>query len=541
MATKSWREVNAIYQIYPRSFMDSNNDGVGDIRGIIEKIEYLRNILGVDALWLSPIFQSPKTDWGYDVSDYCAIDPEYGTMQDFEELLARAHEQGIKIMLDLVPNHTSAQHAWFQESRQDTTNSKRDWYVWRDPKSDGSAPNNWQSISGGSSWTFDGQTGQYYLHSFTKEQPDLNWDNPNVREVIKQSVRFWFDKGVDGFRVDAVWPLSKVDGLPDDELNDSFTTMPKATFNDFKHTACKNGPHLQEYLKELSDVAAEYDHRFFIFEYYPDYAHGDANEQYRTVQSVNPRFATSFYFDCMHAQWSAAQYRGIIQSYYTSKPADVSAVMCFGNHDQSRLVTRVGEQEARAIAVLQCTLPGVPTMYYGEEIGMHDVNIPLNLRKDGFAENAAMGSRDAERTPMQWTTGLQAGFTTAESSWLPIADDYAERNVATESKDIHSFLSLFKSLLSMRSHYEVLRTGTVTFHDAKTDILHYTVSNGSDAISILINFSPERQSVRPPQAATILLSSLLDVSEQPTSDNYEFRPFEAVVFLHEREKERYGE
>ena len=180
-------------------------------------------------------------------------------------------------------------------------------------------------------------------------------------------------------------------------------------------------------------------------------------------------------------------------------------------------------------------------MYYGEEIGMHDVNIPSNLRKDGFAENAAMGSRDAERTPMQWTTGLQAGFTTAESSWLPIADDYAERNVATESKDIHSFLSLYKSLLSMRSHYEVLRTGTVTFHDAKTDILHYTVSNGSDAISILINFSPERQSVRPPQAATILLSSLLDVSEQPTSDNYELRPSEAVVFLHEREKERYGE
>ena len=327
MATKSWREVNAIYQIYPRSFKDSNGDGVGDIRGIIEKIEYLRNTLGVDALWLSPIFQSPKTDWGYDVSDYCAIDPEYGTMQDFEELLARAHEQEIKIMLDLVPNHTSAQHAWFQESRQDTTNAKRDWYVWRDPKSDGSAPNNWQSISGGSSWTFDGQTGQYYLHSFTKEQPDLNWDNPNVREVIKQSVRFWFDKGVDGFRVDAVWPLSKVDGLPDDELSDSFTTMPKATFNDFKHTACKNGPHLQEYLKELSDVAAEYDHRFFIFEYYPDYAHGDANEQYRTVQSLNPRFASSFYFDCMHAQWSAAQYRGLIQSYYTSKPADVFAVI----------------------------------------------------------------------------------------------------------------------------------------------------------------------------------------------------------------------
>lgn len=541
MASKPWRDVNAIYQIYPRSFMDSNNDGIGDIRGIIEKIEYLRNTLGVDALWLSPIFQSPKTDWGYDVSDYCAIDPEYGTMQDLEELLARAHEQEIKIMLDLVPNHTSAQHAWFQESRQDTINAKRDWYVWRDPKSDGSAPNNWQSISGGSSWTFDEQTGQYYLHSFTKHQPDLNWDNPNVREAIKQSVRFWFDNGVDGFRVDAVWPLSKVDGLPDDELSDSFTTMPKATFNDFKHTACKNGPHLQEYLKELSDVAAEYDHRFFIFEYYPDYAHGDANEQYRTVQSVSPRFASSFYFDCMHAQWSAAQYRGLIQSYYTSKPADVSAVMCFGNHDQSRLVTRVGEQGARAIAVLQCTLPGVPTMYYGEEIGMHDVNIPSNLRKDGFAENAAMGSRDAERTPMQWTTGLQAGFTTAESSWLPIADDYAERNVATESKDIHSFLSLYKSLLSMRSHYEVLRTGTVTFHDAKTDILHYTVSNGSDAISILINFSPERQSVRPPQAATILLSSLLDVSEQPTSDNYELRPSEAVVFLHEREKERYGE
>lgn len=541
MASKPWREVNAIYQIYPRSFMDSNGDGVGDIRGIIEKIEYLRNTLGVDALWLSPIFQSPKTDWGYDVSDYCAIDPEYGTMQDFEELLARAHEQEIKIMLDLVPNHTSALHAWFQESRQDTTNAKRDWYVWRDPKSDGSAPNNWQSISGGSSWTFDEQTGQYYLHSFTKEQPDLNWDNPNVREAIKQSVRFWFDKGVDGFRVDAVWPLSKVDGLPDDELSDSFTTMPKATFNDFKHTACKNGPHLQEYLKELSDVAAEYDHRFFIFEYYPDYAHGDANEQYRTIQSVNPRFASSFYFDCMHAQWSAAQYRGLMQSYYASKPADVSAVMCFGNHDQSRLVTRVGEQEARAIAVLQCTLPGVPTMYYGEEIGMHDVNIPSNLRKDGFAENAAMGSRDAERTPMQWTTGLQAGFTTAESSWLPIADDYAERNVATESKNIHSFLSLYKSLLSMRSHHEALRTGTVTFHDAKTDILHYTVSNGSDAISILINFSAERQRVRPPQAATILLSSLLDVSEQPTSDNYELRPFEAVVFLHEREKERYGE
>jgi len=382
--SKPWRDVNAMYQIYPRSFQDSNGDGVGDLRGVTQRLDYLSQTLGVEAIWLSPIFMSPKADWGYDVSDYCAIDPEYGTMADFKNLLLEAHKRDIKVMLDLVPNHTSDQHKWFQESRSSRDNPKRDWYVWRDPKPNGDPPNNWVSISGGGSWTLDETTGQYYLHSFTAVQPDLNWDNPEVRVAMQDVLHFWFKRGVDGFRVDAVWPLSKDPSFADEHaLPDRLASSTE--FFDIVHDKCKNGPNLRQYLQALTDVVALYPDRFMIFEYYPDPAAGESNAQYYDIQTVNSAVASSFYFEGMHAPWQAAFYKENLGAYYKDLPKGVQAVMCFGNHDQSRVATRIGHDQARALAVMQMTLPGLPTMYYGEELGMTDVYIEPSDRLDGFS------------------------------------------------------------------------------------------------------------------------------------------------------------
>ena len=257
--TKSWRNVNAIYQIYPRSFKDTNGDGVGDLRGIIEKIDYLKGedkSLGVDAIWLSPIFSSPQIDCGYDISDYRSIDPLFGGMAMFDELLLQAHKRDLKVMLDLVPNHSSDQHAWFKESSSSRDNSKRDYYIWRDAKSDGTPPNNWLSMSGGSAWQWHDKTGQYYLHSFLPSQPDLNWDNPEVRQEIFEIMRFWFEKGVDGFRVDAIWPLSKNFAAGDNPRNPEYYAGDE-DYGSYIHQNSKGGPKLCEYLRMMSDVALE--------------------------------------------------------------------------------------------------------------------------------------------------------------------------------------------------------------------------------------------------------------------------------------------
>ena len=309
--TKSWRDVNAIYQIYPRSFKDTNGDGVGDLRGIIEKIDYLKGedkSLGVDAIWLSPIFSSPQIDCGYDISDYRSIDPLFGGMAMFDELLLQAHKRDLKVMLDLVPNHSSDQHTWFKESSSSRDNSKRDYYIWRDAKSDGTPPNNWLSMSGGSAWQWHDKTGQYYLHSFLSSQPDLNWDNPEVRQEIFEIMRFWFEKGVDGFRVDAIWPLSKNFVAGDNPRSPEYYAGDE-DYGSYIHQNSKGGPKLCEYLRMMSDVALEYKNKFLVYEFYPDDRFGSRFDQYSAIQKVAPGVSSTFYFEAFQTEWWARKFQ----------------------------------------------------------------------------------------------------------------------------------------------------------------------------------------------------------------------------------------
>ena len=416
--SKNWREINAIYQIYPRSFMDSNSDGVGDLRGVIDKIDYLhgnKDSLGVDAIWFSPIFTSPMADMGYDVSDYCGIDPLFGTMADFNDLVEAAHKRGIKIMLDFVPNHTSDQHPWFVESRTSRTNDKHDFYVWRNAKPDGSPPNNWMSIFGGPAWEWDEGRGQYYLHTFLKEQPDLNWDNPQVREEMKQVLRFWMERGVDGLRADAVRWISKDPELRDDPPNELWqgdeNTVNK--FDSVHHRYSRYGDNLFGYLRELTDVVAEYDDRIIIFEDYPDGIYS-TKDQYLGFYNINPEIAMPFNFEGLWLDFYADAFRTFVTEFQGMLDPNLHRpVYCFGNHDNWRMVSRYGgAEQARLVAFMQLSLPGLPTVYYGDELGMPNTPIAHEDIQDKSAISSADDSvgRDPERTPMQWHKGQYAGF-----------------------------------------------------------------------------------------------------------------------------------
>lgn len=488
--TKLWRDINAVYQIYPRSFKDTNEDGIGDLSGIIQKLDYVIDTLGAEAVWLSPFYPSPQADCGYDVSNYCDVDPLFGTMGDFETLIATAHEKGLKVMIDLVPNHTSDKHAWFQESRSSRDNPKRDWYVWRDK------PNNWISISGGSSWTLDEVTGQYYLHSFMSSQPDLNWENPEVRAAIRDVMRFWLEKNVDGFRIDAVWSLSKNADYADDPLNESYNGE-EGDYGSHIHSSCKNGPRLTEYLKELTTVAAEYTDKYVLFEFYPDEMLGDENEQLRLLHAVAPEISAPFYFGGLHQPWHAARFGEVLRDYLNVIPDGARPSFCFSNHDQPRLVSRFGDDQARLLALLEMTLPGLPVMYYGDELGMEDGNIPDNLIKDKFEKTGDMGGRDPERTPMQWDDSPLGGFTTS-TPWLPLHENVVKRNVITELKDPDSWLSLYRQLLALR-HDPVLRSGSFELVEPGSGyVLAYKRSLNGATYYIACNFAAAMQIVTLP-------------------------------------------
>lgn len=484
---KSWRDINAVYQVYPRSFKDTNDDGIGDLPGIIQKLEYIADTLGAEAIWLSPFYPSPQIDCGYDVSDYCAVDPLFGTMGDFEALLAGAHEKGLKVMIDLVPNHTSDQHAWFQESKSSRDNPKRDWYVWRDE------PNNWLSISGGSSWTFDEATGQYYLHSFMSAQPDLNWENPEVRAAIQDVMRFWFNKGVDGFRVDAVWALSKDPYFADDPRNDSYDG-PEGEYGSHVHRSCKNGPRLSEYLSTLTSVAKEYHDKYVLFEFYPDAMLGSENEQLKMLHSIAPEVAAPFCFKGLHQPWHAAHFGEMLSEYLSEMPEQARPSFCFSNHDQARLVSRFGDDQARVIALLEMTLPGMPVMYNGDELGMESGVIPEELIKDKFDKTGDMGGRDPERTPMQWDNTRNAGFT-GGTPWLPVNENVVERNVLGELKNQDSWLNMYRQLLALRREsvlrdgkFELVESGSgyvLAFRRSLDGATYYVVCNFADAMQFV--------------------------------------------------------
>jgi alpha-glucosidase len=489
-----WQDVNGIYQIYPRSFKDTNNDGIGDLKGIVEKLDYIKSTLGIDAIWISPFFLSPMADFGYDVADYRKIDPMFGTMQNFKALLDEAHKRHIKVMIDYVPNHTSNEHKWFQESRSSKHNPKRDWYVWRDPKEDGSVPNNWLSVFGGSAWELDEITGQYYLHSFLKEQPDLNWDNPKVRKEMTNVLRFWLDLGVDGIRADAIRWISK-----DIEFRDNILDPLYDRSDDPYHSQIqafsRSGPQLVTYLKEMAAVIEEYPDRIILFEDYID-KHFDRTEQYTRLYSVNPAVAAPFNFEGMRLEYDAGEFRDFINHFEKFSAGKLRSFYCFSNHDKPRLASKVGVEQAKLIALLQLTLPGIPVVYYGDELGMTNGEISSNQVRDPFElQNPGHGfGRDPERTPMQWSNELFAGFS-AVTPWLPIAKSASTLTVENEKDDPLSFLSFYRHLLKLR-RLPVFRSGEyVEWISDDPNVFGFTRQNPTDKLHIILNMSGHKSDV----------------------------------------------
>ncbi|MBF6596414.1 MAG: DUF3459 domain-containing protein [Thermaceae bacterium] len=524
-----WWKTATIYQIYPRSFQDSNGDGIGDLNGIKSRLYYLKD-LGVDCLWLSPFYKSPMKDFGYDVADYCSVDPMFGSLKDFDGLLGEAHKLGLKLVVDLVPNHTSDQHQWFKESRSSRDNPKRDWYVWRDPKPDGSPPNNWMAYFGGPSWTLDAKTGQYYLHQFLPEQPDLNWRNPEVREAIYEAMRFWLRKGVDGFRIDVIWLLVEDGKFRDEPPNPNWKEGEVDRFRHL-HPYQEDQPETREIVQEMRAVLEEFEgNRVMVGEIYLPY--DQLMPYYGTLE--RPGCHLPFNFHLMFrgmSNWTAENLRGIVEEYETNLPAFATPNWVLGNHDQHRLATRIGEAQARVAATLLFTLRGSPTWYYGDEIGMTDgpippekVQDPAALRQKGSAgEHGLDPGRDPERTPMQWTPHAYAGFSTREP-WLPVNPNYLERNVEAQDANSESMLTLVRTLLVVRKESKALLEGDYQTYKAPDGVFAYL--RGGEVL-VALNFSPEAKAMNLPQGE-ILLSSFLD-RYGAVKDRLELRPNEAVI------------
>ena len=479
-----WWQEGVIYQIYPRSYQDSNQDGVGDLPGIIKRLDYLQ-WLGITAVWLSPVYPSPMADFGYDISDYQGIHPLFGTMQDFDRLIGEVHRRGMKLILDLVPNHTSDQHPWFLESRSSRDNPKRDWYIWSDPKPDGSLPNNWLSVFGGSGWEWDEPTQQYYYHAFLKEQPDLNWRNPAVQEAMFSVMRFWLDKGVDGFRVDVMWHMVKDVRFRDNPVNPNYQPH-MATYEQLLPVYSTDQPEVHELVMKMRHILDEYPERMMIGEIYLPI------QQLVTYYGIDGKGAhLPFNFQLLQLPWDAQQIAAAIDQYEGVLPAGGWPNWVLGNHDQPRITSRVGKEQARVAAMLLLTLRGTPTIYYGDEICMRDVAIPFEEVQDPQGLNMPDKnlSRDPSRTPMQWDNSAYAGFSEAKP-WLRIAQNYSRENVSAQQNDPGTMLTLYRRLIQLRQQEPALMTGEYTPVYADKQVIGYMrKAEGTDAFLILLNLS----------------------------------------------------
>jgi alpha-glucosidase len=473
-----WWQRSIIYQIYPRSFADSNGDGVGDLRGILEKLAYLQ-WLGIDALWISPIYPSPMADFGYDVSNYTDIHPLFGSLADMDELLRVAHERKLKIILDFVPNHTSDQHPWFQEARRTRSNPRRDWYIWQDARPDGSPPNNWLSAFGGSAWTWDAATAQYYYHAFLPEQPDLNWRNPAVRTAMYAAMRFWLDRGIDGFRVDVLWHLIKDEAFRDNPPNPDYQ-LHEMPYNSLIPAFSTDQPEVHGIVQEMRALADQYSERVLIGEIYLP-----IRRLVAYYGSAEDGAHLPFNFQLITLPWEARQIAAAISEYEGALPPGAWPNWVLGNHDQPRIASRVGLAQARVAAMLLLTLRGTPTLYYGDEIGMRDGVIALEEFQDPQGKNVGI-SRDPERTPMQWSSAPGAGFTTG-TPWLPLALDYALQNVEQQRQDPTSILSLYRRLITLRRTEPALSVGTYTPVIVEGDVLAYMREAQGKRFLIVLN------------------------------------------------------
>jgi alpha-glucosidase len=494
-----WWKHAVIYEVYPRSFQDSNGDGIGDINGIASRLDYLKE-LGIDAIWITPMYPSPQIDFGYDIANYTTIDPQYGTMADFDHLMAQAKERNIRVIMDWVPNHTSDQNQWFVESRSSRTNPKRDWYIWRDGKGPGKPPNNWQSWFGHSAWTYDQKTGQYYYHYFYVQQPDLNWRNPEVRKAMYDVLRFWLDKGAAGFRMDAVSRLFEDPNLHDDPI------LPgKNAFGDpnIQHKYTDDLPEVHDVLREIRKLADGYSGDPVLI--------SEADEP--TIQDLvkmygpnNDEIQLPMDFKVADLnKLSAREFRRLLDEIEFNS-ADGQPYFFFNNHDQARTWDRYGDgvhndQIAKLMATLLLTTYATPQMYYGEEIGMRttvptkieDVKDPVG--RTGWPKDKG---RDGERTPMQWDKATNAGFSNAAKTWLPVPPNAAQYNVATERYDPNSIFNFYKHLIALRREISALRDGSyVAVNRDDANVLAYLrrAKNGTDPVLVALNMSAQPQAV----------------------------------------------
>jgi len=496
-----WWERGVIYQIYPRSFKDSGGDGVGDLAGIELRVDYLAE-LGVDAIWLSPVYPSPMADFGYDVSDYASVDPLFGTLDDFDRLLAAVHRRGLRLMLDFVPNHSSDRHPWFIESRSSREHPKRDWYIWRDPAPGGGPPNNWISDFGGSSWEWDETTGQYYLHAFLKEQPDLNWRNPEVRKAMLDVLRFWFDRGVDGFRIDVLWHLFKAEGLPDNPANRDYRPEMGEKLK-LLQLHSTDQPEVHEVAAEFRTLADEFSDRLLVGEivlpldrlmaYYGD---------------GRPGVHLPFNFLLVEAPWDAAALKRLIADYEAALPPGGWPNWVIASHDYPRIAAKLGEAQARVAAMLLLTLQGTPTLYQGDELGIGKVIVPPDRVRDPkeLREPGIGLGRDPSRTPMAWDRSPHAGFSSIEP-WLPLHVDWPVRNVEAEAGRHGSMLNLYRELLTLRRGEPALSIGDIEMVDLGADILAYRRSHGDKRLLIVLNLSAEPRTA-PLPTGELLLSTI---------------------------------
>jgi alpha-glucosidase len=509
----AWWHEAVVYHVYLPSFRDADGDGYGDLAGLIHALPYLDETLGVDALWVSPFFVSPWRDGGYDIADHTAIDPRYGDLETFDRLVAALHDRGMRLIVDYVPNHTSDQHRWFAASRSSRDDPKRDWYVWATARPGERYPNNWVSEAGGSVWEWDDGTEQFYLHSHLREQPDLNWRNPDVRAAMLDVLRFWLDRGVDGFRIDVAHMLMKDPELRDNPPAPDVTPNPydrqHPDFTTQLHVHDRRHPDLHGVLREIRALLDGYGDRVAIGELdvmpwseWAAYYGADLDELHLPMN-----------FSLIETPWKDGAVRSAIAELEGALPAGAWPAHNLGNHDRSRIATRYGPGQARNAALLLLALRGTPILYYGDELGMTDVDVPPERRRDGFAEAEDGPCRDVNRTPMPWSADRHAGFAPPEADepWLPLGPDYRTANVRHLLGDPRSILALYRRLLALRREHPALRTGSLRVLEAVVpDVLVLERRAGAERLLVALNLAGTHRVLRVARGAAVLASTHLD-------------------------------
>ena len=549
---KNWWKEAVIYQIYPRSFMDSNGDGIGDLKGITAKLDYLKK-LGIDVIWLSPVYQSPNDDNGYDISDYQAIMEEFGTMEDFDEMLSEAHERGIKIVMDLVVNHTSDEHRWFVESRKSEDTPYRDYYIWREGKDGNQPPNNWGSCFGGSAWKYDEQRQMYFLHLFSPKQPDLNWDNPKVRQEVFDMMTWWCEKGIDGFRMDVISMISKTKEMPDGEVH--------GLYGDFG-PYCVHGPHVHEYLKEMNEkVLSRYDIMTVgetagvTVEEAKKYAGEDSHELNMVFQFEHVD-GHGKYGKWTDERMPLPELKKIMSKWQTELYGKAWNSLFWDNHDQPRVVSRFGNdsreyrvRSAKMLGTCLHMMQGTPYIYQGEELGM--TNYPFETKEDfrdiesinAYREWCESGrvshevfwpclrliSRDNARTPMQWNDTENAGFTTGKP-WIAVNPNYREINAEAELKDSSSVFFYYQKLIALRKQYPVIVYGKYELLLPEDENLYvYTRELDTEKLLIVCNFSAEEQIFTLPEGFREAQCLVSNINKEYNTETITVKPYEAFV------------